>query len=445
MVSKKNFFTLSALILCMLAACHKPSYKSYTNDARLYRVTVKKLNNIILENNFPPVTASRNYVYANIVAYEIIAAGNPSIYSSLAGQLTGLGKIPVAKDPALVDYHLAAILAFCRVGNAVTFPEGSMDTYVDEITTQVRDRGIPSAVLAATSGYADEAATFILKWSRKDHYAQTRSESRYAVSQDPGRWVPTPPMYAQGMEAHWSEIRPMILDSASQITIPPPPVYNIKDKSSPFYRNCLEVKETVDRLTPEEKHIADFWDDNAFKLNVVGHVMYATKKFSPVGHWMNIVGIASSNKQYDFDRTVSIYAESSIAIFDSFISCWHSKYTYNYIRPETVINKFMDPDWRPYIQTPPFPEYTSGHAVISSSVATILENKIGPNTAFRDTSEIEFGIAPLTFGSFREAADQAARSRVLGGIHFSNSCKVGTRQGREIGELVLKKLKFRKD
>lgn len=445
MVSKNNFIPLALSILIILNACQKQTYKQYTQDPKLYRITVKKLNNIILENNFPPVTASRNYVYANIVAYEIIAASDPKHYKSLTGQVTDLVKIPVPKDASHIDYHLAAILAFCKVGNAVTFPEGSMDKYVAEVIAQVKNRGIPSDILVQTSAYADSVALYILKWSKKDHYARTRSESRYAVNQEPGRWVPTPPMYAQGMEAHWAEIRPMVLDSANQISIPLPPKYDMTDKKSQYYKNTIEVEYIGDHLTVEDKHIADFWDDNPFKLNVIGHIMYATKKFSPVGHWMNIVGIATQKKRYDFNQTVSVYTASSIAIFDSFISCWHTKYTYNYVRPETVINKYLDQDWRPYIQSPPFPEYTSGHAVISASVATILENKIGKNFAFRDTSESEFGISPLNFTSFYQASDQAGHSRVLGGIHFTNSCMVGGRQGKEIGSLVLKKLILKKE
>lgn len=445
MVSKNTLTCLLIGLLLACTACKQVTYQKFLNDPKLYRVTVKKLNNIILENNFPPVTASRNYVYANIVAYEIIAAGDPAHYKSLAGQIAELGAIPKAADASKIDYHLASILAFCRVGNAVTFPEGSMDKYVSQLVDTVRQQGIPADIFNATSIYADLVATFILKWSKNDHYARTRSESRYAVNQEPGRWVPTPPMYAQGTEAHWGEIRPMLLDSASQIRVPVPPKYEMTDKRSQFYLNALEVEHIGDHLTAEEKHIADFWDDNPFKLNVIGHVMYATKKFSPVGHWMNIVGIATQKKGYDFNETVSIYAASSVAIFDSFISCWYAKYTYNYVRPETVINKYLDPDWRPYIQTPPFPEYTSGHAVISSSVATVLEAKIGPAMAFRDTSETEFGIAPISFTSFRQASDQAARSRVLGGIHYTNSCTVGIVQGKAIGQLVLDRLILRRN
>ena len=102
------------------------------------------------------------------------------------------------------------------------------------------------------------------------------------------------------------------------------------------------------------------------KLNVSGHVMFVTKKFSPTGHWMNIVGIAAEKAKADFNTTVCAYAKTSIAMFDAFIQCWDVKFKYNTVRPETVINKYFDPNWQPFLQTPPFPEYTCGHSTVSS-------------------------------------------------------------------------------
>jgi len=172
--------------------------------------------------------------------------------------------------------------------------------------------------------------------------------------------------------------------------------------------------------------------------------MYATKKFSPGGHWMNIVGIANENNKSDFNTTVSTYTLASVALFDGFIACWEAKFKTNYVRPETVITKHWDQDWRPYLQTPPFPEYTSGHAVISAATAEVLTSSFGDNVAFRDTSSIAFGIPERSFKSFRQAAMEAGQSRVYGGIHYTNSCLVGTKQGEEIGRLVVKRLQVRK-
>jgi hypothetical protein len=251
-------------------------------------------------------------------------------------------------------------------------------------------------------------------------------------------------MYAQAIEPHWMEMRTLAMDSCSQFKPARPPKYDPKDPSGTFYKAMLMVKNSVDSLTPEQKHIADFWDDNAFKLNINGHVMYATKKFSPPGHWMNIVGIIASAKKADFKTTVAAYTQTSIALFDGFIACWDEKYRSNYVRPETAINKIVDANWQPYIQTPPFPEYTSGHAVISAAAAEVMTHYFGDNIAYTDTSELEFGIANRSFKSVREAAKEAAISRVYGGIHFKHSCDVGTETGVQVGQLVVQKLQLQK-
>ncbi len=440
----KKLFLPILFFIVFGPGCKKKNYQKITHDPALYRISVKRLNDIILENGFPPVVASRNYAYANIAAYEVVAAGDSKHFRSLAGQINELPSCPKPQNPDLIDYPFASILAFCAVGNAVTFPEGSMVEYVEELKDKADDAGMPDDVLKASVAYADSVGKYILKWSKNDNYGKTRSASKYTVTNEEDRWRPTPPMYAQALEAHWAEIRTLVLDSATQIQVPDPPVYNMKDKNSPFYKNTLAVKMIGDSLTAEQKQIADFWDDNAFKLNVVGHASYGTKKFSPAGHWMNIIGIAAETNNVDFNTTVSHYAETSIAIFDAFISCWYTKYKTNYVRPETVINKYFDPNWRPYIQTPPFPEYTSGHAAISSAAAEVLSKFYGDNFSFTDTSEVEFGIAKRSFKSFRIAALEAGRSRVYGGIHFLNSCGQGTKQGKQIGELVVNRIKLKK-
>lgn len=438
----KNIFFVVVTIVFASSCRNSGEYKKVVHDPLLYNKTVKKLNDIVLENNFPPMIAARNYAYANIAAYEVIAAGDKS-YTSLVGQIHGLQSIPKPTSGKKVDYPFAALLAFCKVGNAVTFPEGSMDTYVDELKAKAKDAGMPSDVFDASVSYASVVGDTIMSWSKKDNYAKIRSASKFTVTNEEGRWIPTPPMYAQAIEPHWMEIRTLVMDSCSQFKPNRPPKFEPKNTSSFFYKAMMEVKKTVDSLTPEQKHMADFWDDNSFKLNVNGHVMYATKKFSPAGHWMNIVGIISANKQADFNTTVSAYTQTSIALFESFISCWDEKFRSNYIRPETAINKYVDPEWKPYIQTPAFPEYTSGHAVISAAAAEVMTHYFGDNINYTDTSELEFGVANRSFKSVRQASLEAGMSRVYGGIHFRHSCEVGHLQGVKVGELVLSRLKMK--
>ena len=437
---------IAGLLGCMfLVSCKQPgNYQAFTTDPLLYSKTVKKLNNVVLENNFPPMIAARNYVYASVAGYECVAAGDAS-YQSLAGQIKHMPAMPKPDTSnGSIDFSFAALLAFTKVGNAVTFPEGSLMDYYNELKQGADSAGMSSDMLERTVTFSDSIAAAVLRWSKGDNYAATRGAEKYNVVDEPGRWIPTPPMYATAIEPHWGEIRPMVLDSSSQFEIPRPPKFDVTNQNSAFYKATMEVKRTGDSLTEEQKHIADFWDDNPFKMNVSGHVMFATKKFSPPGHWLNIVGIAAKTAKADFSTTVAAYAQTAIAFFDAFIRGWQEKYTSNYVRPETVINKHIEEAWRPHIQTPPFPSYVSGHATNSAAAAEAMTNWFGDQLSFTDTSLLEFGIANRTIQSFRQAAAEAAMSRLYGGIHYRFDNEEGLKAGKKVGELVVQRLQFKK-
>src|SRR5688500_6116951 len=115
---------------------------------------------------------------------------------------------------------------------------------------------------------------------------------------------------------------------------------------------------------------------------------------------------------------------------DGFISCWDEKYRSRLVRPETYINEYIDEDWVPLLQTPPFPEYTSGHSVISSASAVTLTKLFGENFSFLDSTEVEFGLKARSFNSFKEASEEAALSRLYGGIHYRPAVEHGITEGR---------------
>jgi hypothetical protein len=431
-------------VLCLVGCTEKVVKPTYFPDAFSYCKTVKELNEVVKHVGFSPIVASRNYAYANIAAYECIAAGYPKEFYSLAGQINGLKQMPKVDTSKKIDFEFAAMLAFCRVGEAVTFPEGSMSEFVDSLKSVARKNGMPDDMFENSVAFADTVSKDIMAWSKKDNYAQTRSAPRYTVIDSPGRWVPTPPAYASAMEPHWQEIRTIGMDSATQFIPPPPIPFNMKDTNGPYYRQVIDLKNTIDSLTPEQQHIAEFWDDLGGKLNVTGHVSFVTKKFSPPGHWMNIVGIASQKAKAGFKKTVAAYTLTSICIFDAFIQCWDEKFRSNMVRPETVINQYIDANWRPYLQTPPFPEYTCGHSTVSTAAAEALTFMYGDNFAYTDTSELEFGIANRSFTSFRQAAEENNWARFYGGIHFHPTCIVSKEYGNKVGSYIINKLKLEK-
>lgn len=432
------------IILFAISCKDNSNYKVYISNPLLFSATVHELNTVVMGNNFPPMVASRNYAYAAIAAYEVIAAAYPQQYQSLAGQLNGLKEVHAPAITPDVHIELATLLAYMKVGEAVTFPEGSLQLYSDSILQIARDHGLPEKVEKASRFFADSISREIIRWSKKDNYLETRGAEKYTVKDIPGRWVPTPPMYGAAAEPHWMEIRPMVIDSAGIYQPAPPPAFNINDKTSKYYSEVLAIKNATDSLTPEQKHIAEFWDDNPFKMNVTGHVMYGSKKFSPPGHWVSIAGIASKKANADFATTVYAVTKTSIALFDAFIECWYVKYKYSTVRPETVINKYIDINWRPYLQTPAFPEFTCGHSTISSSAAEALTSVFGDHFAYTDSTELEFGIKSRSYKSFRHAADENNWARFYGGLHFHNSCVISTSIGQKVGQLVVDRLKMKK-
>ncbi|MAD30527.1 MAG: phosphatidic acid phosphatase, partial [Flavobacteriaceae bacterium] len=124
-----------------------------------------------------------------------------------------------------------------------------------------------------------------------------------------------------------------------------------------------------------------------------------------------------------------------------FISCWDEKWDTLIVRPETLINQFYDEEWLPLLQTPPFPEYTSGHSVISRAAAVILTDIFGDNFAFTDTTELLYGLPERRYTSFIHASEEAAISRMYGGIHYMMAIEEGVKQGNTVGTFIVDNLK----
>ncbi|MEM7185320.1 MAG: vanadium-dependent haloperoxidase [Bacteroidota bacterium] len=409
--------------------------------ADLYHSSIDKVTQIMVHDIFSPPVASRIYAYPNIAAYEIIAQKD-NAYKSLAGQIKGFPPIPQATGDS-VNLPLAALIAHMDVSKALIFSEEKMETYRDSLYG-VWSASNPAEFTAAKN-YGEQVSEHIKNWMSGDFYNQTRTMSKFTVdTDDPSRWQPTPPSYLDGIEPHWNKIRTFVLDSAAQFKPVPPPPFSM-DKNSAFYKELKEVYDISQEITEEgddseEIAIAQFWDCNPYVSVTRGHLMFATKKITPGAHWMGIAKIAARQSKADFNKTVFAYTKTSIGIFDAFISCWDEKYRSNLIRPETLINQSMDENWKPILQTPPFPEYVSGHSVVSGAAATVLTDIFGDNFSFLDDTELPYGLPARPFASFKKAAEEAAISRMYGGIHYRAAVEVGLEQGIKVGGLVVERL-----
>ncbi len=405
---------------------------------------VDKVTEVMIHDIFSPPVASRIFAYPNIAAYEIIAQKDSS-YISLANQLPGLSEIPKAEENKKVNYNLAALVAHLELSKRLIFSEDRIEQYRDSLYTIWQDKN--NQQFEISKNYGLKVANHIGLWMDKDNYKQTRTMPKFTIdSDDPSRWQPTPPAYMAGIEPHWNKIRPFVIDSASQFKPVRPPEFSMKEDSD-FYKELKEVYDISNEITAkgdtsEEVAIAQFWDCNPYVSVTRGHLMFATKKITPGAHWIGITKIASTESDSDFAHTIYAYTKTSIAIADAFISCWDEKYRSNLIRPETLINEHIDENWEPVLQTPPFPEYTSGHSVVSGAASTVLTDIFGENFTFDDTTEIPYGLPVRSFKSFEAAADEAAISRMYGGIHYRAAIEVGVKQGRDLGKFVVNNLKM---
>ncbi|MBK5277646.1 MAG: vanadium-dependent haloperoxidase [Bacteroidia bacterium] len=411
-----------------------------TNENNEFAENVFHLSEVMLHDVANPPAAGRFYAYCALAAYEVTIADQDDTNISSHFRT----------DPAFVlpkvfpgwSKSFCAQYAMLEVGRKI-MPSGYLleENQKKLINLYKQKYKLVGKQLEANKMFAINIADQVVKFASDDGYQKLSTLTRYRpTSKEEGRWYPTPPEYMGAIEPEWKTIRTFFLDSANQFVQSAPAKFS-QEKESSFYRQMKEVYDTTKRLSSEQKEIANFWDCNPFAVSFSGHMSIGLKKISPGGHWMGITGIVCNQKRISFDSTVLIHAMVALTLHDAFVSCWDEKYRSDRIRPETVINKYLDPTWRPLLQTPPFPEYTSGHSVISTASAEILTYYFGGNLPFVDTSEEFFGLNPRSFQSFRQASGEAAISRLYGGIHFRDAIEVGQQQGRSIGNFILGKIK----
>lgn len=450
-IKMKSKIYLLGIMVLLFASCKKEkTIVITTND---YCSAVDTVTGIMVHDIFSPPVASRIYVYPNIAAYEIMAQ-NSTKFQSLQGQLKGLDSIPNLDPKSGVNQKLSALIAHMEVSKQLIFSEDALEKYRDSLYQKWSDEN--QKEFDASKEYALKVVDRIKVWMGKDNYKQTRTFPKFSVHANQlGRWQPTPPAYMDAIEPHWGEIRTLVMDSASQFKPVAPYSFSI-DKNSAFYKEAKETYDTGNMISeklievekiqsnkiPEESAIASFWDCNPYATVTQGHMMFAKKKNTPDAHWINIAKIALKKANADFETAVFTHTKTSIGIFESFISCWDGKFSTNVIRPETYINLYIDENWRPQLQTPPFPEYTSGHSVVSACSSVILTSIFGDNFSYVDDSETPFGLPKRTFKSFKHAADEASISRLYGGIHYRAAIENGVVQGTNLGSYINSQIKF---
>lgn len=425
-------------LLCLIVGCSRKEAPRL-DEAEILHQNQDMLTQVIIYDVFSPPVASRIYAYSSLASYEAVRFAQKES-PSIAEKLNEFGKMPQPLPGKTYNYTLAATKAFFAVVRKVrVFSVDSLASYenaVYEKFSQILDDSTYQRSIA----FGDSVAEAVLARAKADGYIKSRGKPKYIGSSEPGKWRPTPPDYLDGVEWCWNDMLPMALDSASQFMPPRPPAFS-RDTTSAFYRAANEVYTVGKNLTEEQIQIARFWDDNPLVIEHSGHLSVGKKKITPGGHWMGIAAIAAKQTNADAVKTARGYALTAVALYDAFIACWDEKYRSSVVRPVTVINEMIGKDFVPFLQTPPFPEYPSGHSSITASASTVLADLYGQNFAFQDTSDLRYIGMQRHFNSFQEAAAEASVSRLYGGIHYRNSVDEGAKQGRKVGERIMGRLK----
>jgi hypothetical protein len=426
-------------IIIVFVGCNEESTKIEAFSAKEIHLANQKLIDISMEDIFNPPVATRVFCYPNLIAFET--------YSHKKG-ISPLNNIgwdlysDITTDTTAIDYSIAALHAYTILAKKVVFSEHLVDSLINVLDKKISNSSLSNARVEDSKAYGSKVANTFLEWIKTDNYAKVKSDAFYTNNNTDSSWVLTPPSFEPALEPNWPKMRPITIKNLSDFEAIPRPVFS-KDKNSEFYKGALLVYDQSKSNTEVEKGIAKHWDCNPNEYVNKGHNTIFLHRISPPGHWVNIATLMCNKNNADLEKSLYTYASATTAMFDGIISCWNTKYSNDLIRPVTYINRYIDNTWEPYIQTPPFPEYTSGHSVASGTATSVLDY-IYENTAFIDSTEVEFGLPVRSYKSIVEAGEEASMSRFYGGIHYKYGIDNGLAQGRKIGTYVVEQFKIAK-
>lgn len=407
----------------MNAATAAPSADVATDWFDLY------LHLVQTSPGFSPPVSARAFGYAGVTLYETVVPGFPE-YQSLVGQLNGLDRLSRPNGDRTFDWPTAANAALARMARKL-FANTSDENLaaiqaLEERWNNVFLSAIDPATHARSVRHGHRMANAIFAWSKTDggHEGYLRNfPTDYAPPAGAGMWLPTPPQEQPALQPAWGENRPFVLASGDSCP-PMPPLAYAETPGSAFYEEGMEVYRVAQQRTAEQEAIARFWSDDPGET------------VTPPGHSISIATQVLQQENASLMLAAETYAKVGIAVADSFIGCWNAKYAYNLLRPVTYLRKLIDPEWMPLLNTPPFPEYPSGHSVQSAAVATVLAGLFGEEYAFVDHTHDSRGLPARSFASFTDFAQEAALSRLYGGIHYRRAIELGMAQGECIGATI---------
>jgi len=400
---------------------------------------------VLLENLTPP-TAARVYAHTALAMYEAAVAGMPR-HRSLAGQLAGLPSTSATRAREVgrgrLDWSVAVSAAAHDLLVGV-LPDVSGATRPliaaahADLVSRRRAAGAPARLITDSERHGRTAAARVLARAAVDGHAEAATRPYVPPATEPWHWVSTPPNFRSAIEPYCADVQPFLLRSTDEVEAAPHVPFSTQSGSA-FHAQAMAVVEQSRANGDAERATARFWTDNPGSFTPP----FGTATGLPAGHWMMIASQAAQQRGLKLDETLEALVRLGVTTADAFFACWTTKYRTNLLRPITYVNRWIDPTWTSFVNTPQFPEHTSGHSVSSAAAAVVLTDALG-TFPFLDDTQAHLGYPSRTFASFEAAALEAAGSRLFGGIHYPVGIEAGLAQGREIGHLALDRLRTRR-
>jgi hypothetical protein len=393
---------------------------------------------------YRPGPAPRALAYIGLANYEACISGMPG-FNSIQNLYAGLSLPTVDANqeyhwPSVINASYAYLMR--RFFVAAT-PE--RQAKINSLEAQYEAKAATEAspeVIERSRNYGVAVATAVWEYSKTDaighdHYLDPFQNYNWEdhYNKD-GDWKPTFPGPGKPMGGVWGQARTFAIGDADKLCRAPLP-YSASTTSD-LYSQALEVyAQNTPTLSYEDEWVGEFWSDDLVNLT-----------FSPGPRWTAIGDQVLRLENSDLETAVFLNVKMGMALNDASVGCWNSKYHYNVERPQSYINRVIDPNWKPALYnpitgdegvTPSFPAYPSGHSTMGGAGAEVLGSVFGYAYSMTDRchqTRTEFEGVPRTFGSFYEMADENAWSRVPLGVHFRMDCEEGVRYGTVIGRKV---------
>ncbi len=385
---------------------------------------------LVKHDKISPPVAARIYGYVGLALHESAQAGRRGASNrSFAQELFELAGMPLP-GRGTHKVGLSVAQATSKVLRQF-FTNADGITKIDELRQKHLIAFKTSTANSKRSmDFGDAVAQALITRAKSDGFDATRGNT-FTPPSGPDKWIPTGPVRSP-LEPFWGTLKTLSsgTTAADCLAQTDRPVAFSTDEQSAMYAQAKATYDTVNSSTVEEQEIAFYWADSPGLTS------------TPPGHWMEIAAQEGKRAKQSMSEATEMYALLGTVEMDAFITGWKIKYTYNLIRPESYIQKYIDSSWKPRLATPPFPEYVSGHSIGSGAAAAVLTHVFGSDHAFKDATRKDLQISDAngeshvlgmrSFASFEAAALEAAESRLFGGIHFP----MGNENGLTAGECV---------